>query len=209
MYIKSFFVLGLLGMCSLLNAQKKSLDFDHENKFRFGASAGVNLNKLDGKTFNNGFDYNYQLGAFIQLNLTHKFGIQPELHFAQLSTEFSNDGTDIYDDLFLGGDQVKAKLSYVKFQTLFNLNVGPSKRFKLQLGPQAGFLANENVNKLVNENQELFKKTAWAAIGGVWIQLPLIHLGGRFEQGITNINNIDNRQNWKRQTITIFAGVTF
>jgi Outer membrane protein beta-barrel domain len=191
------------------SAKKSKIDDDPENKFRLGVSAGVNLNKLSGKTFNDGLNYNYQLGGFAQINFSRRIGIQPELHFAQLSSEFTNDGTDVYDDLFLDGQQVKAKLSYIKTQVLMNINVGASKRVKLQLGPQVGFLASEKVKNLVNSNQELFKKTSWAAIGGLWIQLPFIHLGGRFEQGITNINKIDGRPDWNRQTFTIFAGVTF
>jgi hypothetical protein len=194
------------------SAKKKKadkIDDDPENTFRVGLSAGVNLNKLNGKTFSDGLNFNYQLGGFAQINFSKRVGLQPELHFAQLSSEFTNDGTDVYDDLFLDGQQVKAQLDYIKTQVLVNINVGSTKRVKFQVGPQVGFLAKEKVKNLVNSNQELFAKTSWAAVGGVWIQLPLLHLGGRFEQGITNINKIDGRPDWNRQTFTIFAGVTF
>ena len=40
--------------------------------------------------------------------------------------------------LFLGGDQKKAKLDYLKFAGLLNIDLGPSQRVKLQLGPSMG-----------------------------------------------------------------------
>jgi hypothetical protein len=210
---KKLIILSLQLIISTLllgqSSKKKKIDDDPENTFRLGLSAGVNLNKLNGKTFNDGLNFNYQLGGFAQINFSKRIGLQPELHFAQLSSEFTNDGTDVYDDLFLDGQQVKARLDFIKAQVLVNINVGTTKRVKLQLGPQVGFLAKEKVKNLVNSNQELFAKTSWAAVGGVWIQLPLVHLGARFEQGITNINKIDSRPDWNRQTFTIFAGVTF
>ena len=37
-------------------AQSKT-DAEHENFFRFGAKAGVNINKISGKAYNEGFKY--------------------------------------------------------------------------------------------------------------------------------------------------------
>jgi hypothetical protein len=182
--------------------------FDKENFFRFGFKAGVNLNKMNGKSFKDEFSYNYQLGGFVQINLTRKFGLQPEINFAQVTAEQSDDITDIYDDIFLDGEQKKARLEYLKLAGLFNLNVGPSLRVKLQLGPQWGLLLQEAVDSLKSPGA-IFKKGEFSLLGGLWLQLPFVHIGTRYELGLTNLNDIDNQDRWRRQSWQFFAGITF
>lgn len=181
---------------------------DHENFFRIGAKAGVNINKINGLAYKDGFNYNYLLGGFMQFNFSRTFGLQPEINFVQSSSEFTNSSSTIYDDLFLDGSQKKAKLDYLKIPVLLNINLGPSKRVKLQLGPQYGNVLKQTVDSLKN-NGNIFKTADWAAVGGLWIQIPFINLGARYEVGLTNINDIDNQQKWKSQAFTVFAGFTF
>lgn len=190
-------------------SQKKfNPNADHENFFRFGAKAGVNINKITGQSYKDGFNYNYLLGGFMQFNFSKTFGLQPEINFVQSSSEFSNDASDVYDDLFTTGSQRKAKLNYLKIPLLLNINVGPSKRVKLQLGPQVGGLLKQSVDSLY-DNRDIFKKGDWSAVGGLWIQLPFINIGGRYELGLNNLNDIDNSEKWRSQAFTIFIGVTF
>ena len=181
---------------------------DHENFFRLGAKAGININKITGQSYKSGFNYNYLLGGFMQFNFSKTFGLQPEINFVQSSSEFSNDASDVYDDLFKIGSQRKAKLDYLKLPLLLNINVGPSKRVKLQLGPQIGGLLDENIDSL-KENRDIFKKGDWSAVGGLWLQLPFVNFGGRYEIGLTNLNDIDKSEKCKSQAFTIFGGVTF
>jgi hypothetical protein len=204
------FLVTLLMSCSIYAFSQKRFDpnVDRENFFRMGAKAGVNINKITGQSYKEGFNYNYLLGGFMQFNLSKTFGLQPEVNFVQSSSEFTNDASDVYDDLFRDGSQRKARLNYLKIPLLLNINVGPSKRVKLQLGPQIGGLLNQSVDSLKN-NRDIFKKGEWAAVGGLWIQLPFINIGGRYEVGLSNLNDIDNTEKWKSQAFTIFAGITF
>jgi hypothetical protein len=143
----------------------------------------------------------------MQINITRKFGIQPELNFVQTSAEQSDDITVIYDDLFLDGQQKKAKLDYVKLAGLLNIDLGPSQRVKLQLGPQWGMLVNEAVDS-VKTPRDIFKKGELSVVGGLMLQLPLIQIGARYEIGLTNINGIDDMDKWKSQTWNFFLGIT-
>jgi len=189
-------------------AQKKSLDMDHENFFRIGAKAGVNINKVKGKSFSDAFSYNYQLGGFLQFNVGNRFGIQPEISFVQSSAEVTDDGTVIYDDIFGGGSQAKAKLSSLEIPVLLNINIGNSKRVKFQIGPAFNTVLKEKFSNL-DVQQDVYKKTEWSAIGGIWFQLPFINAGARYKMGLTNVNGIDNREEWKNQAFQIFVGFTF
>jgi hypothetical protein len=188
-------------------AQTK-MDADHENFFRFGAKAGVNINKITGKAYTDGFNYNFQGGVFAQFNFSKIFGIQPEVSFVQSQSEFTNDTNAIYDDLFGGGTQHKAKLNYLEIPVLLNINVGPSKRVKLQLGPSYGALLKQTVDSL-KTNGNIYKNAEWSAIGGLWFQLPFVNLSARYKLGLSDINSIDKRQTWKNQAIQISAGFTF
>jgi hypothetical protein len=195
----------LSALCFNAYSQKKNDPAEKESLFRWGFKGGLNLNKIQGQSFNNEFSYNYALGGFMQINFSRKLGIQPEINFVQTSAEQSNDITDIYDDLFLGGDQKKAKLDYLKFAGLLNIDIGPSQRVKLQLGPQWGVLLDEAVLKAP---QDVFKKSEFSVLGGIMLQLPLIHIGTRYEIGLTNINGIDNQDQWKSQAWQFFVGIT-
>jgi len=188
------------------NAQKKDPS-EKESLFRWGFKGGLNLNKIEGRSFKDEFTYNYSLGGFMQINFTRKLGLQPEINFVQTSAEQSSDITVIYDDLFLEGTQKKAKLDYLKFAGLLNIDIGPSQRVKLQLGPQWGMLVNEAVDSLKTP-KDIFKKGELSVLGGVMIQLPLFHIGTRYEIGLSDINGIDNQDKWKSQAWQFFVGIT-
>lgn len=203
-------ILPLLFFALCLNAysQKKKKDpAEKESTFRWGFKGGLNLNKIQGKSFNDEFQYNYAVGSFVQINFSQKLGIQPEINFVQTSAEQSDDITDIYDDLFLGGDQKSAKLDYLKFAGLLNIDIGPSQRVKLQVGPQWGMLLDETVDSL-KAPQDVFKKSEFSVLGGIMLQLPLFHIGTRYEIGLTDINGIDNQDKWRSQSWQFFVGIT-
>jgi len=208
MNIKNIVTLAFLLVSITTGAQKSKIDTERENFFRFGAKGGVNINKITGSAYKSGFNYNYQLGGFLQFNFSKRFGIQPEVNFVQSSSEFSNDATDVYDDIFRDGSQKNAKLNYLEVPLLLNINVGVSKRIKLQLGPAYGGLLKQTVDSL-RSGASIYKNADWAAIGGLWIQLPLINIGARYKLGLSNLNAIDDQQKWKSQSIQIFAGITF
>ncbi len=188
-------------------AQRNKVDGEQENFFRIGARGGVNINKITGKSYKEGFNFNFQAGIFLQFNFSERFGIQPEVNFVQSSSEFTNDPNDIYDDLFLGGSQKKSKLNFLEVPLLLNVNLGQSKRVKLQLGPAYGGMLKQTVDSL-KSNGNIYKNGEWSAIGGLWIQLPVINLGARYKLGLTDLNGIDNQQKWKSQSIQVFVGIT-
>lgn len=200
----TFICISLLGMAQL----KSKIKTDEESFFRFGAKAGLNINKINGQSYKSGFSYNFQAGAFLQFNFSNRFGLQPEINFVQTTAEFTNDATDIYDDLFRDGSQKKAQLNYIEVPILLNINVGESKHIKLQIGPAFGALLSQKIDQLQN-NANLYKDNEVSGIAGFWMQLPVVNLGARYKIGFTDINAVDNKQTWKNQAIQIFAGITF
>ncbi len=197
----SFLLLVILFGSRTTYAQK-------EGFFRMGAKAGVNINKIDGQAYKDAFNYNFQAGVFAQFNITKKIGIQPEVSFVQTQSEFTDDANTITDDLFGGGTQHKAKLDYLEIPLLLNINLGPTQKIKLQVGPAYGGLLKQTVDSLKTGVNNLYRNGDWSAIGGLWIQLPLINLSARYKLGLSNINNFNNTQTWKNQAIQISVGIT-
>lgn len=198
----------LLTLTYLLQVQAQKLEQDKEGFLRFGIIGGVNLNSVNGKSFKNEYNFNYQLGGFILINPFTKIGFQPEVHFAQQTATYSTDLTEIYDDLVLGGDQPKAKLNVLKVAGLVNFDIGPSQRVKLQLGPQYALVINESTS-LSGATKDIFKKGDFSGVAGIWLQLPVVFIGARYAHGFTNLNDIDNRDTWQSRSFQLIAGITF
>ncbi len=209
MQIKSFVTIFLLliGLTAIAQ-KKKDINAEEEKFFRFGGKAGVNINKINGESYKNSFNYNYYLGGFVQLNFSSRFGLQPEINFVQTSSELSDDASDIYYDIFVDGVPKSSKLNYLEIPVLLNINVGESKHVKFQMGPAYGGLLNETVDGLKSTDTSIYKKSEWSAIGGLWIQLPLINIGARYKLGLSDLNDTQYNNKWKSQAIQIFVGVT-
>lgn len=205
--MKNLLLLLMLGLSLQYTCGQTKTVLESDKFFRFGFKAGVNINKVEGKSYKEGFNFNYLLGIFSQFNISKRFGIQPELNLAQGTAEFTDDGTSIYDDLFLDGTQKQSKLTHIEVPVLLNINIGQSNRVKLQLGPQYGNLIKQVTDSLRSGN-DIFSKAEWSAIGGVWIQLPLVNIGARYRLGLTDVNAVDNRQSWKSKGFNLFVGVT-
>ena len=59
-------------------------------QFHIGAKAGVNIIKIDGKSFNDQFRYGYHAGGFAEIGFGGRLGIQPEVLFSQYSTKIDS-----------------------------------------------------------------------------------------------------------------------
>lgn len=198
-----------LAICLLalhLTYAQKHREFDSERFFRFGAKAGVMVNKIPDQSYSKGFTYNYQLGGFLQFNFSEHLGFQPEVNFAQGSEQATKDVTDIWDDLFRSGKQKEQRLNILKFPLLLNINPGMTKHVKFQVGPQFSTVLRQTADT-TGEIKLPRKKGEIGLVGGLWIQIPIVNFGVRYELGLTNANKLDDKK-WKNQGINVFVGIT-
>lgn len=170
--------------------------------FHLGAKAGANIFKVDGKSFSEEFKFGYHLGAFAEININQKWGIQPELLWSQTNYRTG----DNFDDLYPGGkSDVEGKLNYISIPIL--LTYRPVKLLSLQLGPQFGIIASQDKD-LLGETKEAFKSGDFSMLGGAQLNLGGLRVGGRYVVGLTNINDIDNKEKWKNQGFQLYLGLT-
>lgn len=177
--------------------------FTNAQGFGVGVKVGTNINKMQGQSFKDQFTYGYSAGAYADIKLSNKWSIQPEVLFNQVSVDTSDKFSDLYD---INADKVsKIKLKYLSIPLLLNYNI--SKGISLQAGPQYGILMDQSKNLLQN-GKEAFKKGDFSLLGGLQIKLSSIRIYGRYAVGLNNINDIDNKDQWKNQSIQLGIGLT-
>lgn len=170
--------------------------------FHAGFKLGSNVNKISGVSFKDEFTYNYHAGAFATIGLGKKWAIQPEVLFNQVSADTTNQFGEMYK---LSFDKVSnVKLNYLSIPIMVNYNL--SKFFALQAGPQYGILINKNDN-LINNGKSAFKNGDFSLLGGVQIKVASLRIYGRYGIGLNNLNDIDNKDRWKSQTIQLGIGL--
>jgi hypothetical protein len=170
--------------------------------FSFGIKGGTDINKLSGKSFRDEFSFGYHLGAFAEIGLTSRFGIQPEVLFSQITADTSSQFSEVYQF----NDVSKIKLSYLKIPLL--LSYMPNKFVSLQAGPQFGILIDQNKD-LLNNGSDAFKKGDLSLVGGIQLNISKIRLYGRYGVGLNNINEIDDKEKWKNQNVQLGVGLAF
>lgn len=187
-------VLTVFAAVSIANAQA----------FHFGGKAGANMTKIDGQSFKDGYELGYQLGGFVEIDFNKNIGIQPELLFSQTNTKVASGFKDIYENIdnALVGDKVK--LSYLSIPVLLRINAGELLTF--HAGPQFSILMNSN-ETLLDNGKDAFKKGDLAAVVGAQVNLKAFRIYGRYNIGLSDINDIDNQDKWKNQQIQLGIGI--
>lgn len=168
-------------------------------KVQIGFKGGATMNKLSGKTFKEEFSFGYHLGGYFQLGIGKKIGIQPEVLFNQINVDTSSNFSSIYKFNKLDNVQLK----YLSIPIL--LNYRPNKLITLQAGPQFGILMNKSKTFLQN-GKEAFKSGDLAMLGGVQLNISSFKIYGRYSIGLSNINDIDNKDKWKSQAVQVGVG---
>ncbi len=175
---------------------------------KVGIKAGTNLNKIEGKSFNDGFDLSYHFGGFMEIEFNKKWGIQPEVLWNQTSSKPSSFNT-VYttgvNPLFNGNEQIK--LDYLSIPLLLRYNM-LGGFLTLNAGPQFGILLKEDKTLLQN-GQSAFKNGDFSMVGGVQLNFKILRIYARYNIGLQNINDIDNKDKWKNQQIQGGIGLRF
>lgn len=174
---------------------------------RLGVKAGANLNKISGQSFNDGFDLSYHFGGFMEIDFNKKWGIQPELLWSQSSgkpSSFKTVYSTSVNPLLDGNQQIK--LDYLSIPLLLRYNIGGI--LSLNAGPQFSILLN-NDKTLLQSGQSSFKNGDFAMVAGAQLNFKFLRIYGRYNIGLQNINDIDNKDKWTNQQIQAGIGFRF
>jgi hypothetical protein len=192
--ILAFFLLFGLGTVS------------HAQFLKFGIKGGANLVKMEGVSFNDGYNLGYYGGGFVEMRLGEKWYIQPEVLFGETNLEYSEDFEDIYGNLLDAN-----KLSSMKLQRLsipITLNYKLANVFSLSGGVQFSKITDRG-ETFMNNAGKAFSEGDIGLIAGGNLMFGKFRVNARYIWGLKDMNNIDNQDAWKSQTAQLGLGFVF
>lgn len=185
-------VISALTIAGAANAQK----------LNFGGKAGANFNKISGQQFKDGYNLGYFLGAFAEIDLSKKWGIQPELLWNQVNTRHADNFSDATSSFRDSTGTIKLK--YLTIPVLLRYNV--SSMLTLNAGPQFGILLDQN-QTLMKNGQNAFKNGDLSLAVGATLNFSALRLYGRYNVGVSNISDYNKPENWKSQQVQLGVGI--
>ena len=193
--MKKVFTIIFVAMTGILLSQTSN----------FGIKGGLNVSTLRSTDFSNTIDWDFRksvhLGIFLELGLTEKFAIQPELLY---SAQGANRNTD---------DSV-TKLDYLILPIMAKYYV--AQGFSVEAGPQLGLLLSAKESG--DENLDLKENIKGTDIGlGMGVGYTFINnlvFGTRFVFGLSNLDETDGTFlgdgiSTKNMTIQLSMGYRF
>ena len=182
----------IIALSGIANAQRLSI----------GGKAGANLTKLTGKAFKEEYNLGYHLGLFAEIDLNKKWGIQPELIWNQVNSHPASGTNAILNNWQDSTGTIQ--LRYLTIPILLRYNIG--SLITLNLGPQFSILSSKD-KTLWNNSKEAFKNGDFAMVGGVQVNLNMLRVYGRYNIGLSNINDVGNQDKWKSQQLQLGVGI--
>jgi hypothetical protein len=173
-------------------------------EFEFGIKAGAELQKIDGAKFANGFAFGYHVGACASIPLTKRWALQPELYYSSATANKANDISAVYDTLLNIGDIKKIKFDYINIPLL--LSYKPGKTFALQAGPKYSILSKSNLTVLDNAKNAV-NNGDFSMVAGIQLYFKKIRVYGRYEVGLSNVNDAIDQEKWRRQSVHLGASL--
>jgi hypothetical protein len=166
-----------------------------------GIKGGSNLSEITGKAFSEGFNWNFMLGAFAEVNLIPRWGIQPEILFSQTTSQTASNFSEFYEE---GINSHSVKLQYMSIPILLTWQL-PLRMLSLQLGPEFGTILNNNTS-LSGNGEKAFKKGNFSMDIGAQVNLLKFKGGVRYVYGFTDMNNIGYQESRKLRTVQLWVG---
>jgi len=184
---KFFLIVVLLGFTGVVNAQLVT----------FGLKAGVNtttdvfknvsLTNDEGKGYdiiNNKAKVGFLAGAYARVSILGFF-VQPELYYAQSSTEITLQE--------IGTTTVSKevnKLNTLNIPILFGTKFGP---LRVNAGPVATIiLSNTNIVDNISGLDQDMDKANWGLQAGIGLDISMISLDARYETSISKLGSAYN-----------------
>ena len=172
-------------------------------QFHLGAKAGVNITKVNGRSFKEEFEWGYSAGGFAEIKISKKLFLQPEVLLNQYKTNLDSNYNNILGNSLQGLSSVQ--LNYLSVPLLLNYKLGGGF-LSLQAGPQFGILIDKS-NTLLQNTGSAFKQGDFSMLGGVQLKVGAFRINGRYFIGLNNINDITNDSKWKNQGFQLSVGL--
>jgi opacity protein-like surface antigen len=181
-----------------------TIGFANAQKAEFGIKGGFNSSNFSGDTGRVDFKsrVGFNVGAFVAINLSEKFTLQPEILYSTQGAKAVNVSA-LYDDVIYTGD-VKFNLSYINIPVMIKYYV--ADKFNFEAGPQIGFLTSAKTStKLDGSSQTVDEdiKDSFESVdfglnfGAGYDFTENVSAGIRYNLGLANISKTQSVDNSK------------
>ncbi len=155
-----------------------------------GIKAGANFANQAVEDIDTKSVTDYHVGAYVNLNLSEKFGITPEVLYTAYGSEW---------------EDLKVDYDYIAIPVMVRFK--PIKLISLEAGPQFSFLTKAEVEGIGDVKDDL-KNNDFGLAFGAGVHLPFgINAGARYVLGFTNISEVSEVE-IKNRTFQIYVGWT-
>jgi hypothetical protein len=173
-------------------------------QWHFGPKFDLHYGNIRGKGMKGSFTLGWQAGAFAEMQWNNTWGIQPELLFTWSQYKKADDFMTYYNNYGRSTASNNIRLAYISVPLLLKYHMTKSLHFLA--GPQYSYLLYDDENLLKN-NAAAFKKYAISAIAGVQVNISQVGFYARYNLGLSNINDIDDRYTWKSDHMQVGVAV--
>jgi len=162
-------------------------------KLHYGVTAGTNLYKVTGRSFDEKTKVGFSAGAYGEYSFNRVLGIQGELIWSQFKTRTIDQFSQIYPGV--GVSNADVYLNYISLPVMFAFK--PTPELSILIGPQYSYLVNQTSGLLINSgDKDAFKKSEASLVFGGQLNLGKVKIGARYSIGLTEINTLQS-DSWK------------
>jgi hypothetical protein len=164
--------------------------FTNAQGIGIGIKAGANFADQDVEDIDIKTVTDFHIGAYVNLNLSEKFGITPEVLYTAYGTKW---------------EDVKVDYDYIAIPVMFRFK--PISLLSIEAGPQFSFLTKAEVDG-VGDVKDQLKTNDFGLAFGAGLHLPMgFNAGARYVLGFTDISDVSG-STIKNRTFQLYAGWT-
>ena len=178
--------------------------FGFGQNIQVGVTGALTFSNLSGTGMSNKAQSGINAGGYVLIPLNKKFSIQPEVLYNYFSVNRANNFTEFYVNNSRADSRVSFNLAYLSIPILINYNISP--KFIINAGPQYNILISSNEN-LMYDVQAIKNNDFGIKAGVQFNPSATFNLFASYYTGLNNVNNIDNRYQWKNRQFQIGANV--
>jgi hypothetical protein len=162
-----------------------------QEKVNIGIKVGQNLTSVNSVAVDR-HAASYHGGITVQIGLTDKISLVPELLLSQTKLSINPSIADVLSD-----SRYKPETYHLNYMIVpLLVQVKPFSSLLLQAGPQYGILLDQK--KDGKENAQLaFQQGEFSFVGGAKVNLGDFFVYGRYVVGLQNINELQDQTKWR------------
>lgn len=206
---KKLVFLAAIAVMSVTAVKAQEIRLGVKGGVNFATFSGDNLGDVKSRT-------GFHLGGLVEIPVTERFSVQPEILYSAQGAEYRTSGTDL-----LGSyeDKRTEKLDYISVPVMAKFYVVDG--LAIEAGPQISFLTSEkwevqrkqNGNTASIDGESNNRSSIDFSLGaGASYRLPMgVFFGARYNFGLTNVNDGEFKDDNKihNNVFQLSAGYSF